>query len=93
MRQVMKRAGVNAPVRFRSSRSLERVPKSKTSAVAGESMKRTATRLVGEDAAQDLIEYALLAALLGVACITGILQLTGIRQFFVTVGQALGNAL
>ena len=56
-------------------------------------MKRTATRLVGEDAAQDLIEYALLAALLGVACITGILQLTGIRQFFVTVGQALGNAL
>ena len=56
-------------------------------------MKRTATRLVREESAQDLIEYAVLASLLGVACITGILQLTGIRQFFVTVGQALADAL
>ena len=56
-------------------------------------MKRTAIRLVREETAQDLIEYALLAALLAVACITGILQLTGIREFFVTVGQALADAL
>jgi Flp pilus assembly pilin Flp len=56
-------------------------------------MKRTATRFVREETAQDLIEYALLAGLLAVACITGILQLTGIRQFFQMVGQALANAL
>jgi Flp pilus assembly pilin Flp len=56
-------------------------------------MKRTATRLVREESAQDLIEYALLAGLLAIACISGILQLTGIREFFVTVGQALANAL
>jgi Flp pilus assembly pilin Flp len=56
-------------------------------------MKRTVTRLVREETAQDLIEYALLAALLAIACITGILQLTGIREFFVTVGQALRNAI
>lgn len=56
-------------------------------------MKRTAIRLVREETAQDLIEYALLAALLAVACIVGILQLTGIKDFFVTVGQALANAI
>jgi Flp pilus assembly pilin Flp len=56
-------------------------------------MKRTATRLVREERAQDLIEYALLAGLLAIACITGILQLTGILTFFATVGQALANAL
>jgi Flp pilus assembly pilin Flp len=56
-------------------------------------MKRIATRLVREEIAQDLIEYALLSSLLAVACITGILQLTGIKQFFVIVGQALVDAL
>lgn len=56
-------------------------------------MKRTATRLVRDETAQDLIEYALLASLLAIACITGILQLTGIKDFFVTVGQALANAI
>jgi Flp pilus assembly pilin Flp len=56
-------------------------------------MKRTATRFVREETAQDLIEYALLTALLAVACITGILQLTGIRQFFAAAGQALVDAL
>ena len=55
-------------------------------------MKRTANRLVREDSGQDLIEYALLAALLGVACITGLLQLSRIREFFVIVGQALAGA-
>ena len=63
------------------------------SAVAGEFMKRTATRLVREERAQDLIEYALLTALLALACITGILQLTGIKQFFAAAGQALVDAL
>jgi len=56
-------------------------------------MKRTATRFLREDAAQDLIEYALLAALLAVACIAGILQLTGIKGFFAAAGQALVDAL
>ena len=56
-------------------------------------MKRTATRLVREESAQDLIEYALLSALLAVACISGILQLTGIREFFAAAGQALANAI
>jgi Flp pilus assembly pilin Flp len=65
----------------------------KRTAVAGESMKRTAKRLVHDENGQDLIEYALLAALLAVACITGILQLTRIREFFLAVGQALGAAI
>lgn len=56
-------------------------------------MKRTVTRLVQQTSGQDLIEYALLAALLGVACITGILQLTRIKDFFITVGRALGAAI
>ena len=55
-------------------------------------MKKTATRLVRQETGQDLIEYALLAALLAIACIAGILQLTGIRKFFQTVGAALASA-
>ena len=55
-------------------------------------MKRTAKQLAHEESGQDLIEYALLAALLGVACITGILQLTKIKDFFVAAGDALRNA-
>jgi len=55
-------------------------------------MTRTAERLVREDGGQDLIEYALLAALLGVACITGLLQLSRIREFFAMVGRALDAA-
>jgi Flp pilus assembly pilin Flp len=50
------------------------------------------TRLAREEEAQDLIEYALLCALLAVACITGILQLTRILGFFAMVGAALGAA-
>ena len=49
-------------------------------------------RLLREEDAQDLIEYALLSALLGVACITAILELTRIRQFFAAVGGALDTA-
>jgi Flp pilus assembly pilin Flp len=56
-------------------------------------MRRVAAQFVREDTAQDLIEYALLSSLLAVACITGILQLTGIREFFAAVGQALVNAI
>jgi Flp pilus assembly pilin Flp len=40
-----------------------------------------------------LIEYALRTALLAVACITGLLQLSGIREFFAKVGQALAAAI
>jgi Flp pilus assembly pilin Flp len=64
----------------------------KTRAIAGARMTRTAERLVREDGGQDLIEYALLAALLGVACITGLLQLSRIREFFAMVGRALDAA-
>ena len=56
-------------------------------------MNRTATQFLRDERAQDLIEYALLAALLAVACITGILQLTGIIEFFATVGKALADAI
>jgi Flp pilus assembly pilin Flp len=56
-------------------------------------MKRTVKRLGQEDSGQDLIEYALLAALLAVACITGILQLTHIKDFFTAAGDALRDAI
>jgi Flp pilus assembly pilin Flp len=55
-------------------------------------MKRTAKQLAHDESGQDLIEYALLAALLGVACITGMLQLTKIKDFFIAAGDALRNA-
>jgi len=64
----------------------------RTFAVAGECMKTAAKQLAQEETGQDLIEYALLAALLGVACITGILQLTKIKDFFAAAGDALRNA-
>jgi Flp pilus assembly pilin Flp len=56
-------------------------------------MKRSMTRLLCEVEAQDLIEYALLSALLAVACITGILQLTQIINFFDAVGNLLSRAI
>ena len=46
-----------------------------------------------EDEAQDLIEYALLCALLAIACITAILNLTQMREFFAAAGLALDNAI
>jgi Flp pilus assembly pilin Flp len=64
----------------------------KRNVAAGECMKRTAERLFRDEDGQDLIEYALLCALLALACITGILQLTQIREFFARVGAALGAA-
>lgn len=51
------------------------------------------SRLSREEHGQDLIEYALLCALLAVACIVGILNLTRIREFFAAAGLALDNAI
>jgi Flp pilus assembly pilin Flp len=51
------------------------------------------TQLAREEEAQDLIEYSLLCALLAVACITGILQLTQILGFFAMVGAILRAAI
>jgi Flp pilus assembly pilin Flp len=51
------------------------------------------SRLSSEEHGQDLIEYALLSALLAIACILGILQLTRIREFFAAAGVALDNAI
>jgi Flp pilus assembly pilin Flp len=56
-------------------------------------MKNVARSFVRRDEGQDLIEYALLCALLAVACITGILNLTRIIEFFAAAGVALDNAI
>jgi len=56
-------------------------------------MKGQIDRLVSEDDAQDLIEYALLCGVLAVGCITGILELTRIINFFKAVGDVLSNAI
>ena len=56
-------------------------------------MKSMARSFVCQDEGQDLIEYALLCALLGVACITGILNLTRIIEFFAALGVVLDNAI
>jgi Flp pilus assembly pilin Flp len=50
-------------------------------------------RFVREEHAQDLIEYALLSAVLALICITAALQLTRIREFFAIVGQYLDAAI
>jgi Flp pilus assembly pilin Flp len=56
-------------------------------------MKNAARSFGRQEEGQDLIEYALLCALLGVACITGILNLTRIIEFFAAVGVVLDNAI
>jgi Flp pilus assembly pilin Flp len=56
-------------------------------------MRRLMARFLLEEHAQDLIEYALLCALLGVAGITGLLELSRILEFFAALGMALDNAL
>ena len=56
-------------------------------------MARVMTRFVGEDTGQDLIEYALLTALLAIACITVLLQLTQMREFLNAAGTALASAI
>ena len=42
---------------------------------------------------QDLVEYALLCAVLAVSCITGILQLSRLREFFDSVGTLLAGVI
>ena len=56
-------------------------------------MRSAARSFVCEDEGQDLIEYGLLCALLGVACISGILNLTQIVEFFERAGAALRSAI
>jgi Flp pilus assembly pilin Flp len=56
-------------------------------------MKGVLNRFVREEQAQDLIEYALLCALLGIACIGGILELSRIVDFFTAVGAVLNGAI
>jgi len=56
-------------------------------------MSNWINRLAREEGAQDLIEYALLSAVLAVACITGILELTRIVEFFAAVGAVLDGAI
>jgi Flp pilus assembly pilin Flp len=56
-------------------------------------MRGVARSFLRQDEGQDLIEYSLLCALLGVACIAGILNLTRIIEFFERAGLALRNAI
>ena len=56
-------------------------------------MSNVIYRLAREERAQDLIEYALLSALLAVACITGILELSRVVEFFTAVGVVLDAAI
>ena len=56
-------------------------------------MRSVARSLVRRDEGQDLIEYSLLSALLAVACIAGILNLTRIVEFFAASELALDNAI
>lgn len=56
-------------------------------------MRRLITGLREEQAGQDLIEYALLCALLAVVCLTAVLQMTRIKEFFSAVGTILENAI
>ncbi len=55
-------------------------------------MRSAVRSFIRRDDGQDLIEYALLCSLLAVACITGILNLTRILDFFAQVGLALDAA-
>ncbi len=51
------------------------------------------SRLVKEDSGQDLIEYALIAALLGLGAITSMKTLTNyIGNAFNQIGSSLGSA-
>lgn len=56
-------------------------------------MQQLMVRFFREEEAQDLIEYALLSALLAVACITALLNLTQMVEFFARAGQALDDAI
>jgi Flp pilus assembly pilin Flp len=49
--------------------------------------------LARDEAGQDLIEYALLSALLAVATIFALLSLSQMREFMARAGQALNDAI
>jgi pilus assembly protein Flp/PilA len=56
-------------------------------------MKRLLKKLADEDAGQDLIEYALVAALVGLLAVGAIKSLSNsIKNSFNGVGTSLGNA-
>jgi pilus assembly protein Flp/PilA len=56
-------------------------------------MKQLITRFIKEEEGQDLIEYALLAALIALAAITAMTNLGGaINTKFSNVSTSLGNA-
>jgi Flp pilus assembly pilin Flp len=76
---------------MRNRASSSRYPAGET--VEERSMSHFIYRLVREERAQDLIEYALLSALLAVACIAGILELTRVIEFFTAVGVILDAAI
>jgi Flp pilus assembly pilin Flp len=56
-------------------------------------MRHLLRESVREENGQDLIEYALLTAVLAVTCITAILELTRIVEFFAAAGAALDAAV
>jgi pilus assembly protein Flp/PilA len=57
-------------------------------------MKQLLTKLVTEESGQDLIEYALVAALVGLGCIASMNNLaTSIGNAFAGVGNALTAAV
>ena len=62
-------------------------------ATEDKTMSNALRLFVAEEQGQDLIEYALLCALLAVACIGGILELTRIVEFFTFVGAFLDGAI
>ena len=56
-------------------------------------MKKLVLRLINETEGQDLIEYALLAALIALAAMAGMSALaSGINSKFEAVSKALGSA-
>jgi pilus assembly protein Flp/PilA len=57
-------------------------------------MKQLINKLITEDSGQDLIEYALVAALVGLGSVTAMKGLaTSIATTFTGVGNALTNAV
>jgi Flp pilus assembly pilin Flp len=56
-------------------------------------MRNALRQLLQDEDGQDLIEYALLTALLAVTCIFVLLQLTQMQEFLAAAGAALDNAI
>ena len=57
-------------------------------------MKQVMTNLINEDSGQDLIEYALVAALVGLGAVAAMKGLGNtISNTFTSIGTALSNAV